>query len=137
MHAEPAATTPSNISRFAAAALCFILPFPLAWFFGSLVASYWNYFDMGISGARGFVVVFGYMPFAVIAFLGLGTAIYFSLRGRGIGPWRSLAAGVSAMFVALLCGFGYEVYRLRDYPIQPENQHTMKEFIVWFVRSFI
>ena len=79
----------------------------------------------------------GYVPFALIAFLGLGTAIHFSLRGRGIGPWQSLAAGVSAMLVVLFCGFGYEVYRLRDYPIAAENQHTMGEFIVWFIRSFL
>jgi hypothetical protein len=136
MHAESVANMPSKISRVAAAGLCFVLPFPLAWLFASLVVSYWKYFDMGISGARGFVAVFGYMPFAVIAFLALGTAIHFSLRGFGIGPWRSLAAGVSAMLVALLCGFGFEVYRLRGYPISPENQHTMKDFILWFIRSF-
>jgi hypothetical protein len=137
MSAESAANTPSKVGRFAAAALCFIAPFPLAWFFGRLVVAYWDYFDMGVSGARGFVMLFGYMPFAVIVFLGLGTAIHFSLRGFGIGPWWSLAAGVSVMLIALLCGFGYEVYRLRGYPIAPENQHTMKDFIVWLTRSFI
>jgi hypothetical protein len=125
------------MSRFAAATLCFVLPFPLAWFFGSLVVSYWNYFDMGISGARGFVAVFGYMPFAMLAFLALGTAIHFSLRGCGVGPWRSLAAGICGMLLALLCGFGYELYRLRGYPIEPENQHSMKEFIIGlFARGF-
>jgi hypothetical protein len=129
--------TPSKASRIAAGALCLILPFPLAWFFGSLVVSYWNYFDMGISGARGFVVLSSYCPFAVIVFLVVGTAIYFSLRGAGVGPWLSLTAGVSVMLVALLAGFGYEVYRLRDYPISPENQHSMKDFILWFVRSFV
>ena len=137
MHAESAAKMPSKISRFGAAAVCFISPLPLAWFFGRLVVGYWDYFDMGVSGARGFVMLFGYMPFAVIVFLGLGTAIHFSLRGFGIGPWWSLAAGVSVMLIALLCGFGYEVYRLRGYPIAPENQHTMKDFIVWLTRSFI
>ena len=137
MDADPVASMPSKISRFAAAALCFTLPFPLAWLFGRLVVAYWDYFDMGISGARGFVVLFGYMPFALIAFLALGTTVHFSLRGCGIGPWRSFAAAVSAMLVLLLCGFGYEVYRLRDYPIAAENQHTMGEFILWFIRSFL
>jgi hypothetical protein len=129
--------TPSKVSRVTTGLLCFVLPFPLAWLSGSLVVSYWNYFDMGISGARGFVVVFGYMPFAVIIFLVLGAAIHFSLRGRGVGPWFSLAAGVAAMIVALLAGFAFEVYRLRDYPIPPENQHSMKDFILWFLRSFV
>jgi hypothetical protein len=107
----------------------------LAWFFGSLVVSYWNYFDMGVSGARGFVVLVSYFPVSLIVFLLLGTAIHFSLRGCGVGPWLGLAAGVSAMLVVLLAGFGYEVYRLRDYPIPPESQHSMKDFIVWFLRS--
>jgi hypothetical protein len=137
MHSQPAANPPPKISRFAAAALCFILPLPLAWFFGALVVGYWDYFDIGVSGARGFVVVFGYVPFAVIAFLFLGTAVHFSLRGSGIGPWRSLAAGFSAMLIALLCGFAYEVYRLRGYPVDAEHQHSMREFIVWFIRSLI
>jgi hypothetical protein len=136
MRADPTVNTPSKISRFLAAALCFILPFALAWLFGRLVVAYWDYFDMGVSGARGFVMLIGYIPFAIIVFLALATAIHFSMRGCGIGPWLSLTAGVAAMLVALLCGFGYEVYRLRGYPITAENQHTMGEFIVWFIRSF-
>ena len=128
---------PSKASRIAAGALCLILPFPLAWFFGSLVVSYWNYFDMGVSGARGFVVLMSYFPISLVVFLLLGTAIHFSLRGCGVGPWLSLAAGASVMLLALLAGFGYEIYRLRDYPISPENQHSMKDFILWFLHSFV
>ena len=110
----------SRLSRFAAAALCFVMPAPFALLLGWLVLAFYHRLDAGGAGVRGFAMLFGFTPsavapFASIALLLVGPAIHFSLRGSGIGPWRSFAIAVLVMLGFLFCAFGYEVYHLRLY----------------------
>ena len=112
-------TTP-RLSRFAAAALCFVIPFPFGLLLGWAVWAFYHRIDAGGQGLRGFVFLFGFKPSAVapsaiIALLLLGPAIHFLLRGSRIGPWRSAATAVVVMLSFLFCAFGYVVYHSRLY----------------------
>ena len=127
-------STPSRARRYSAALTCFILPFPLAWFFGCLIVAYWDYFDMGVSGARGFVVLVLYCPVALAAFLLVAGVAFFVLRRRGLGPWATCASAVAIMLLVLSVGFVYEVQRTADYPTDPGMpRHTMTDFFLWLL----
>lgn len=109
-----------QLSRFTAAALSFVLPFPLGLLLGWLVWAFYHRIDAGGQGLRGFVMLFGFRPsdvapFATIALLLLGPAIHFSLRGSGIRPSRSFATAAAVMLTFLFCALGYVVYHSRHY----------------------
>src|SRR5712692_8298973 len=92
--------TQRNMAVYIAFIASLLAACAFAVFYIFLVGSYWGYFDMGLAGPNGFVLLHVYAPIAVIFLLCLAVTVWLILRRCRVGPWVTVFLCCVAMTLA-------------------------------------